>query len=46
MERMKTTTLMLLFLTLATMNSIAQERDYEGAMLNAITMMNSVSGME
>jgi hypothetical protein len=46
MKRIKTTTLILLFLALATIKSIAQERDYEGAMLNAITMMNSVSGIE
>jgi hypothetical protein len=40
------TKLTILILVLASAVARGQERDYEGAMLNCITMMNSVSGVE
>ncbi len=43
---MKTTITIALILAVQMINLKAQERDYQGAMLNAITMMNSVSGIE
>lgn len=43
---MKTTITLCFLLAIALLQSQAQERDYEGAMLNTITMMNSVSGIE
>lgn len=43
---MKTAFMTLITVLLAAQLCTGQERDYEGAMLNAITMMNSVSGIE
>lgn len=43
---MKTTLTFIFILLLTAMQGHAQERDYEGAMLNTITMMNEVDGIE